>query len=194
MKKQFIGKLLVLVMLLSMVPATALAVSTGSNSNYPYRPIADTDVVVLPSNSGVIISKSATSADMVAVEEGKAAIKATVVKDTANVTLTEMAVKKLANAVKDGAITLEINDEGASKLNVSLPAKALASLAKATKADLTIKSSVATVSVPNALITANVGTTGTVKITATAAESGVTASILVNGKELKDVEGLKVNP
>lgn len=204
MKKQFIAKLLVLVMILAMVPATALAVAAGNNDGSNNQGsnnqgsgggtvIRDTQVVkVLPGTSGITVSKTATSADKVAVADGKATIKATVVNGTANVTMTEMAVKKLANAVQDGVITLVIDDEGASKLNVSLPAKALTNLAKATGADLTIQSSVATISVSNALISANAGTTGTVKITAAAGESGATASVLVNGKELKDVEGIKV--
>lgn len=200
MKKQFIAKLLVLVMLLSMVPATALAVSGGGSNkiygdnniyrNEIYGAIADTDVAELPSSSGIVIDKTTTSADKIAVTDGEVVIKATVVNGTAKVKLTLGAVKKLANAVEDGVITLTIDDEGASKLVVSLPAKGLTALAKATGADLTIQSSVSTISVSNALM-AEAGTAGTVKITAEATEDGVTAAIAVNGKELKDVEGFE---
>lgn len=200
MKKQFIAKLLVLVMLLSMVPATALAVSGGGSNkiygdndiyhNEIYGAVKDTDVADLPSSSGIVIDKATTSADKIEVADGEVVVNATVVDGAAKVKLTLGAVKKLANAVEDGVITLTIDDEGASKLTVSLPAKALTALAKATGADLTIQSSVATISVSNALM-AEVGTAGTVQIKAEAAKSGVTATIVVNGKELKDVEGFE---
>lgn len=55
MKKQFIAKLLVLAMLLAMVPASALAASAGTsagNSNYPYRPSADTSALTLNVSGG----------------------------------------------------------------------------------------------------------------------------------------------
>lgn len=198
MKKQFIAKLLVLVMLLSMVPATALAVNgggdrdnEGSNSNYPYRPIPDTEVATPPSYTGMTIDKATTSADKIEIADGEVAIKVTVVDGAAKVKLSNGAVKKLAKAVVDGVITLTIDDEGASKLTVSLPAKALRNLAKATGADLTIQSSVATISLSNALIS-DVGTAGTVKIVVEDGEDGVTSSIAVNGKELKDVEGFEI--
>lgn len=209
MKKQFIAKLLVLVMLLSMVPATVLTASaagdnvgsgsSGGGDNEIYRnkehneiygAVKDTKVAELPSSSGIVIDKATTSADMIEVTDGEVVVNATVVDGTAKVKLTLGAVKKLANAVEDGVITLTIDDEGASKLVVSLPAKALTALAKATGADLTIQSSVATISVSNALM-AEVGTAGTVQIKAEAATSGVTATIVVNGKELKDVEGFE---
>lgn len=207
MKKQFIAKLLVLVMLLCMVPATAPAVNaaadntgsvvddnTGSNTGSEGGTvIKDTDVVKLPSTTGIVIDAATTSADKVAIEEGSAAITAKVVNGTANVKLSMGAVKKLAKAVEDGVITLVIDDEGADKLNVTLPAKSLTALAKATGADLTIESSVATISLSNSMIIANAGIAGNVKITVKTGEDGeVTHTLVVNGKELKDVEGFVV--
>lgn len=199
MKKQFIAKLLVLVMLLSMVPATALAANGGDDNdpygknspygNEIYGAFEDTQVAKLPSSSGVTISKETASADKVEIADGEAAITATVVDGAAKVTLTQGAVKKLARAVEDGVITLTINDEGATKLTVSLPAKALTAVAKATGADLIIESSVATITVSSDMIIANAGTVGAVKITV---EADKDPSISVNGKELKDVEGFEV--
>lgn len=203
MKKQFIAKLLVLVMILAMVPATALATgaagtnagsnNAGSNSGSGSNTIIKDTDVILPIDSGTSAAAAALGSDKVTVEEGTAVIKAAVVDGTATAMLTDAAVKKLANAAKDGEITLVIDDEGASKLNVCFPARALTTLAKKTGADLTIESSVATITLSNALITKSAGVAGVVKITAATAESGVTASIWVKGKELKDVEGFEVN-
>ncbi|MBD5161519.1 MAG: hypothetical protein HDT14_05780 [Oscillibacter sp.] len=200
MKKQFIAKLLVLVMVLAMVPATALAVSAAGTSegnnpygNNPYSGNKDTSVF-LPIDSNTSTAAAALGADKIAVEEGAAVINATVTDDVATVMLTDAAVKKLADAVVDGKITLVINGEDAGKINVCLPARALTSLAKKTSADLTIESSVATISISNDLITAKAGTSGIVKVTAEATENGVAASLWVNGKELKDAEGFQVNP
>lgn len=203
MKKQFIAKLLVLVMILAMVPATALAAgaagtnagsnNAGSNSGSGSNTIIKDTDVFLPIDSGTSAAAAALGSDKVTVEEGTAVIKATVVDGTATAMLTDAAVKKLAGAVKDGEITLVIDDEGASELNVCFPARALTTLAKKTGADLTIESSVATITLSNALITKSAGVAGVVKITAATAESDVAASIWVKGKELKNVEGFEVN-
>lgn len=178
MKKQFIAKLLVLAMVLSMVPVTILAAGAASNNggyNGGYYDVyEDTTVRV---NEPVS-------------EDG--VIEAKVVAGKATVSLNAKAVESLADLAKDGEIALEIKDEGATKVDVSFPAKTLTKVAKETGADLTIKSSVATITIPNEVLTNEFTNSGNVKISAQATGSSVGFSIQASGKALKNIKGLKV--
>ena len=174
MKKQFIAKLLVLAMVLSMVPVTILAASAASNNGGYYDVYEDTTVRV---NEPVS-------------EDG--VIEAKVVAGKATVSLNAKAVESLANLAKDGEIALEIKDEGATKVDVSFPAKTLTKVAKETGADLTIKSSVATITIPNEVLTNEFTNSGNVKISAQATGSSVGFSVRASGKALKNIKGLKV--
>lgn len=178
MKKQFIAKLLVLALVLSMVPATILAASAaGTNSGYNggyYDVYEDTTVRVnepVP-ETGVIEAK--------------------VVAGTATVTLNAKAVESLANLAQGGSIELEIKSEGATKVEVYLDAAALIKVAEETGADLTIKSSVATITIPNAVLTNEFTNTGSVKVSVQNTGSSVGFSIQASGKALKNIKGLKV--
>lgn len=172
MKKQTIAKLLVLVMVLAMVPVTILAASaTGSNGGY-YNVYEDTTVRVNDTVDG--------------------AIKATVVGGKATVALSAKAVESLTDQVKDGVITLEIEAEGATKIDVTFPAQALTALAKETGADLTIKSPVVTITIPNEVLSNEFASFGSVRITAEATEDSVGFSIQAGGKALKNISGIKV--
>ena len=172
MKKQTIAKLLVLVMVLAMVPVTILAASaTGSNGGY-YNVYEDTTVRVNDTIDG--------------------AIEATVVGGKATVALNAKAVESLADQVKDGVITLEIKAEGATKIDVSFPAQALTALAKETGADLTIKSSVVTITIPNEVLSNEFASFGSVRITAENSDNSVGFSIQADGKALQNTAGIKV--
>lgn len=174
MKKQFIAKLLVLAMVLSMVPVTILAASAaGSNGGY-YDVYVDTTVRVNES-----VSSDGT-------------IEVKVVNGKASVALNAKAVESLADLAKDGAITLEIKAEGATKVDVSFPAKALTEVAKETGADLTIKSDVATITIPNAVLTNEFSNSGSVRVSAQATGSSVGFTIQAGGKALQNIKGLKV--
>ena len=174
MKKQFIAKLLVLAMVLSMVPVTILAANaSGSNGGY-YSVYEDTTVRV----------NEPVSAD--------GAIEAKVVNGKATVALNAKAVESLADLAKNGEIALEIEAEGATKVDVSFPAKALTEVAKETGADLTIKSSVATITIPNAVLANEFTSFGNVKVSAQATGSSVGFSIQADGKALQNIKGLKV--
>lgn len=174
MKKQFIAKLLVLAMVLSMVPVTILAANaSGSNGGY-YSVYEDTTVRV----------NEPVSAD--------GAIEAKVVNGKAAVALNAKAVESLADLAKNGEIALEIKAEGATKVDVSFPAKALTEVAKETGADLTIKSSVATITIPNAVLANEFTSFGNVKVSAQATGSSVGFSIQAGGKALQNIKGLKV--
>ena len=174
MKKQFIAKLLVLAMVLSMVPVTILAANaSGSNGGY-YSVYEDTTVRV----------NEPVSAD--------GAIEAKVVNGKATVALNAKAVESLADLAKNGEIALEIKAEGATKVDVSFPAKALTEVAKETGADLTIKSSVATITSPNAVLANEFTSFGNVKVSAQATGSSVGFSIQAGGKALQNIKGLKV--
>lgn len=207
MKKQFISKLLVLVMVLAMVPATALVASAAADTNEGSNAGSGL-IFVLPDTT---VSTPATSKDDtttttdpaeeeetnvdaadIVVEDGAASIEATVVDGTATVVLSEAAVESLADLAQDGQIVLQIKDEGAGKLSASFPAKALTALAQETGADLTIQSSVATISIPNEVLSNELGTSGNVKITAQATESSVGFTIEVSGKALKGIKGVQV--
>ena len=174
MKKQFIAKLLVLAMVLSMVPVTILAANaSGSNGGY-YSFYEDTTVRV----------NEPVSAD--------GAIEAKVVNGKATVALNAKAVESLADLAKNGEIALEIEAEGATKVDVSFPAKALTEVAKETGADLTIKSPVAVITIPNAVLANEFTGFGNMKVSAQATGSSVGFSIQAGGKALQNIKGLKV--
>lgn len=174
MKKQFTAKLLVLAMVLSMVPVTILAANaSGSNGGY-YSVYEDTTVRV----------NEPVSAD--------GAIEAKVVNGKATVALNAKAVESLADLAKNGEIALEIKAEGATKVDVSFPAKALTEVAKETGADLTIKSPVAVITIPNAVLANEFTGFGNMKVSAQATGSSVGFSIQAGGKALQNIKGLKV--
>lgn len=174
MKKQSIAKLLVLVMVLAMVPVTILAANAtaaGNNSGY-YVVYEDTTVRVNDTVDG--------------------AIEATVVGGKATVALNAKAVESLADLAKDGEIVLEIKAENATKIDVTFPAQALTAVAKETGADLTIKSAVATITIPNEVLSNEFASFGSVRISAQATEDSVGFSIQAGGKALKSLKGIKV--
>ena len=180
MKKKFIAKLLVLALVLSMVPATILAASataaggnTANDGGY-YDVYEDTTVRV---NEAVP-------------ETG--VIEAKVVAGVATVTLNAKAVESLADLAKDGEIALEIKAEGATKVEAYLDSAALIKVAEETSADLTIKSSVATITIPNAVLTNEFSGIGSVKVSVQNTGSSVGFSIQASGKALKNIKGLKV--
>lgn len=175
MKKQFIAKLLVLAMVLSMVPVTILAAGATDavSLNSGYYSVADDATV-----KGPVASDGVVEAE---VSFGKA-----------KVVLNTKAAESLADLAKDGEIVVEIKAEGADRIDVSLPSKALTEVAEETGADLTIKSDVATITIPNTVLTNEFGVFGNVRITAQATESSVGFSILTGGKALKNIAGLKV--
>ena len=184
MKKQFIAKLLALALVLSMVPAGVMAASAAavggptegqtSNNNGYYVVYEDTSVRV----------SEPVAADGV--------IEATVVAGTAIVTLNSTAVESLADLAQGGEIALEIKSEGATKVEVNLAAQALIGVAEETGADLTIKSSVATITIPNEVLVNEFTGIGSVKVPVQATGSSVGFSIQASGKALKNIKGLSV--
>ena len=184
MKKQFIAKLLALALVLSMVPATILAASAAAGDNSRASDNGAT-------NSGGSYYQDTT----VRVNEPVSAdgtIEVKVVNGKATVALNAKAVESLADLAKGGEIALEIKAEGATKVDVSFPAKALTEVAKETGADLTIKSSVATITIPNAVLANEFTSFGNVKVSAQATGSSVGFSIQAGGKALQNIKGLKV--
>lgn len=107
MKKQFLAKLLVLAMVLTMVPVTILAASaatnTASNNDYSYSVAADTMPEELP-ESGVIE----------ALPQG----------GVSNAVIKDEIVEALA-IDDDGNIVLKLVTTDAKKVSVSLPVSAL---------------------------------------------------------------------
>ena len=77
-------------------------------------------------------------------------------------------------------------------MEVSFPAKALAAVAEETGADLTIKSEVATITIPNTVLTNEFTNAGSVRISVQATGSSVSFSIQADGKALQNIKGLKV--
>lgn len=183
MKKQFIAKLLVLAMVLSMVPAAVLAASAAGSA----RTCPDT----CPGTGGGYTAPDTT----VRVNEPIASdgtIEVKVVNGTATVALNAKAVESLADLAKGGEITLEIKAEGATKVDVSFPAKALTEVAKETGADLTIKSNVATITIPNTVLTNEFSNSGSVRVSVQATGSSVGFTIQAGGKALQNIKGLRV--
>ena len=185
MKKQFIAKLLVLALVLSMVPVSIVAASTAGSA----KTCPDT-CPTRPGNGGYTAPDTTVRVDEPVSADGVIEVK--VVAGTATVALNEKAVESLADLAKDGEITLEIKAEGATKIDVSFSAKALTAVAKETGADLTIKSNVATITIPNTVLANEFSEFGSVRITAQATAYNVGFSIQAGGKALKNIKGLKV--
>lgn len=185
MKKQFIAKLLALALVLSMVPASILAASAAAGGDTgPTQPAPNNDsYYVVYEDTSVRVSEP-VSADGV--------IEAKVVAGTAIVTLNSTAVESLADLAQGGEIALEIKSEGATKVEVNLAAKALIDVAEETGADLTIKSSVATITIPNEVLVNEFTGIGSVKVSVQATGSSVGFSIQASGKALKNIKGLSV--
>ena len=119
-------------------------------------------------------------------------IEAKVVAGTATVTLNAKAGESRADLAQGGTIALEIKAEGATKVEAYLDSAALIKVAEETGADLTIKSSVATITIPNEVLTNEFANFGSVKVSAQATGSSVGFSIQASGKTLKNIKGLKV--
>ena len=163
MKKQFIAKLLVLALVLSMVPVAVIGASAaGSNGGY-YDVYEDTTPVTPPTTT--------VDASDVTVEDGSA--------PTEQVTGDELVLK--------------IEAPGATKVDVSIPAKALTAFAEKTGANLTYElGEVATISIPNEALATVFGTSGNAKISAQASGSSIGFTIQVSGRSLKGIKGLQV--
>ena len=173
MNKQFLPKLLALPLFLSMVLVTLVRGFYLSNGGY-YGVYVDTTVRV-----NEPVSSDGT-------------IEVKVVNGKATVALNAKAVESLADLAKNGEIALEIEAEGATKVDVSFPAKALTEVAKETGADLTIKSPVAVITIPNAVLANEFTGFGNMKVSAQATGSSVGFSIQADGKALQNIKGLKV--
>lgn len=216
MKKQFLAKLLVLVMVLSMIPGTLLVANAATNGNdgsvsnngsvdedgntpsdttpsTPGTDSEDKDLGDMTVSSEVAeVTAVSVDTDDITVEEGSAKIKVAVTNGQAKLALTTKAVNALADAVKGGELTLELDDEGATSLEITMPAKAMTNLAKESGADLTIKSSVAEISIPNNVLASALGKAGNVTIKAEHTDKSIGFSIATGGKSLKNVHGIKV--
>ena len=178
MRKQFIAKMLVLAMVLAMVPVTVIAASATSNSGY-YSVAVDTTTTV--------------SAADINVEDGEAVITAKVVGQTATVSLPEEAVAALAEQATGDELVLKIDAPGATKVEVSLPAKALTAFGEKTSAALTVElGEVATISIPNDALASVFGTSGSAKISAQASGTTIGFTLQVSGKSLANIKGLQV--
>ena len=183
MKKQFIAKLLALALVLSTVPAAILSVSAAGET--PANPETQ-------KNDGYYEVNEDTTVRVNEPVSADGTIEAKVVGGKATVTLTNKAVESLTDLAKDGEITLEIKDEGATKLEVSYSAKLMTKVAKESGADLTIKSTVATITIPNDVLTNEFTNAGNVKIAVQSSSNSMGFSIQASGKALKNIKGLKV--
>ena len=183
MKKQFIAKLLALALVLSMVPVAVIGASAaGSNGGY-YDVYEDTTPV----------STTEVDASDVAVENGSATIEAKVVGGAATVVVSEKALEAMAEQVTGDELVLKVEAPGATKVDVSIPAKALTAFAEKTGANLTYEmGDVATISIPNEALATVFGTSGNAKISAQASGSNIGFSIQVSGRSLKAIKGLQV--
>jgi len=190
MKKQFIAKLLVLAMVLAMVPVTVLAANAAAGDQ---KSCPDTGCVAYSAPDTTVVTTTAVDASEVTVEDGEAVIEAKVVNGTANVTLNEKAVEKLFEGAEGDTLVLKIEAEGATKVNTSLPAKALTAAGEKTGAALTVElGDVATITIPNEGLSSVFGNSGSVKISAQNSGTNIGFSIQVSGKALKNIKGLKV--
>ena len=184
MKKQFIAKLLVLALVLSMVPVAVIGAS-AAGSNGGYYDLSDDTTVTAPTTT--------VDASDVTVENGSATIEAKVVAGSATVVVPEKTLEAMAEQVTGDELVLKIEAPGATKVDVSIPAKALSDFAEKTGAALTYElGDVATISIPNEALATVFGTSGNAKISAQASGSSIGFTIQVSGRALKTIKGLQV--
>lgn len=167
MKKKVIARLLVLVMVAAaMLPVAITAVSAAYGYG-PYSQTADTAPV-----EDVVVNE----------DSGEVTIKAVKVGKTARKSLTEKEAEKMVN---ESTWKVEA-DEGVNKVEFSVPAKALAANGEATGESLVLTmGDLATVTIPNSVLTSSFNTAGTAKFTAQAAgNGGVNLTILVSSKNI----------
>ena len=193
MKKQFIAKLLALALVLSMVPLTVLAASAeGDTSNNNDNTNTGSTGPVYVDTTPVTPTTTVDAAE-VTVENGSATIEATVVGGNATVVVPEKALDAMAEQVTGDELVLKIEAPGATKVDVSIPAKALTAFAEKTGANLTYElGDVATISIPNEALATVFGTSGNAKISAQASGNSIGFTIQVSGRSLKAIKGLQV--
>lgn len=190
MKKQFIAKLLALALVLSMAPAAVLAASAdGAAGDINQSPSGSYDPTV-PDTAPVTTTVDAAE---VKVENGSATIEAKVVAGTATVVVSEKALEAMAEQVTGDELVLKVEAKGATKVDVSIPAKALTAFAEKTGANLTYEmGDVATISIPNEALATVFGDVGTARISAQASGYNIGFTIQAGGKALKNTDGIKV--
>lgn len=207
MNKKFIAKLLALVLVLSMVPASILIANAstasnngcnqgcnqgctgGSGSTGDTRPVQPSR----PSSSSTPVNSTTNvSASDITVKGDEATITAKVVNGAANVVLSDNAVATLAEKTTGDELVVKIDAANATSVAVSLSAKALTAMGKKSGAALTIESPIVTITIPNEALTTVFGDTGTVKISASASGTSVGFSIQLSGKPLSAIKGLQV--
>ena len=188
MKKQFIAKLLALALILSMVPVAILGASAEAG-NINQSPSGGNDPIV-PDTAPVTTTVDSTE---VKVENGSTTIEAKVVAGSATVVVPEKALEAMAEQVTGDELVLKIEAPGATKVDVSIPAKALTAFAEKTGANLTYElGDVATISIPNEALATVFGTSGNAKISAQASGNSIGFTIQVSGRSLKTIKGLQV--
>lgn len=171
MKKQFIAKLVVLAMVLAMVPVTVLAAS-AAGSNYGYSP--DYGYYSVGDDTIVVIAPGGAA---------DGSFKLTVDKDkgVANAIVNDSVISSLADLAKDGKVVLKLEADGASTVNFTCSAKALAKLAADSGADLVMEFGSFTITIPNDVL-AEIGSAGTARITIETVDDGVTVTLEVAGE------------
>lgn len=194
MKKQFIAKLLTLALVLAMVPVAIISASAvesetaGNNNNSNTGSTGPIYVDTTP-----VTPTTTVDASDVTVENGSATIEAKVVGGNATVVVPEKALEAMAEQVTGDELVLKIEAPGATKVDVSIPAKALTAFAEKTGANLTYElGEVATISIPNEALATVFGTSGNAKISAQASGSSIGFTIQVSGRSLKGIKGLQV--
>lgn len=191
MKKQFIAKLLALALVLSMAPVAVLAANASAGDNNNSNTGSTGPVIV--DTTPVAPTTTVDAAEVEVGEDGSATIEAKVVGGSATVVVPEKAMEALAEQVTGDELVLKIEAPGATKVEVSIPTKALTAFAEKTGASLTYElGDVATISIPNEALATVFGTSGNAKISAQASGTSIGFTIQVSGRSLNAIKGLKV--
>ena len=191
MKKQFIAKLLALALVLSMAPVAVLAANASAGDNNNSNTGSTGPVIV--DTTPVAPTTTVDASEVEVGEDGSATIEAKVVGGSATVVVPEKAMEALAEQDTGDELVLKIEAPGATKVEVSIPAKALTAFAEKTGASLTYElGDVATISIPNEALATVFGTSGNAKISAQASGTSIGFTIQVSGRSLNAIKGLKV--
>lgn len=201
MKKQFLAKLLVLALVLTLVPVAAFAIDNEQTNVYYNDSTNDTKVpgTITPAapeeetpEESTVEVKTTTNADGSTV--ATVAVSSTVEGTVATATVDATAMNAIVAAAKDSDIVvLSIETpRNATEATASIAASALANLARQSKADLTVESSIATITIANADLAALASGATTVDITAKAVGDTIEIVVAKDGKAVEIENGFAV--
>lgn len=196
MKKQFLAKLLVLVMVLTLVPIAALAANGDDNSIYynkKHDTVVSTEDPAPAAPKADVSVKTTTNADgsVVATTTVKAEVNGTAATATVDAA---MVTALLAQAKDSDIIVLSVNaPRNATEAVLKVAGSALANLARQSKASLVVESSIATITVANEDLAGLASGATNVEVSAKVVGDTIVITVAKDGKDADLSKGVQVS-